>query len=80
MWDQEPTLFFICQHVIKEVYLIERFGRYSRQKGGGPLFKWPIIESVSGVQGELFWGGRVIVIIELLHMSESKIVKKIEGL
>lgn len=42
-------LLFVPQ---QEVYLIERFGAYSRQKGGGPLFKIPIIETVSGVQGE----------------------------
>jgi len=40
-------LLFVPQ---QEVYLIERFGAYSRQKGGGPLFKIPLIETVSGVQ------------------------------
>ena len=44
-------LLFVPQ---QEVYLIERFGAYSRQKGGGPLFKIPLIETVSGVQGEKF--------------------------
>lgn len=35
----------------QEVYIVERFGRYDRQKGGGLMFKWPFIESVSYVQG-----------------------------
>jgi regulator of protease activity HflC (stomatin/prohibitin superfamily) len=41
-----PILFVPQQ----EVYLIERFGRYDRQVPGGPLFKWPFLERVAGVQ------------------------------
>ena len=37
----------------QKVYLIERFGRYDRQVHGGPLFKWPLLEHVAGVQGNI---------------------------
>ena len=50
-------LLFVPQ---QEVYLVERFGAYSRQKGGGPLFKIPLIETISGVQGKFFYHGGLI--------------------
>lgn len=34
----------------QECYLVERFGAYSRSMHGGPMFKIPFVERVSGVQ------------------------------
>ena len=54
-----PILFVPQQ----EVYLIERFGRFNREKGGGPLFKFPIVERVAGRQGLSFYEKPKIKII-----------------
>lgn len=34
----------------QEVYIVERFGKYSRSNEGGPMFKIPFIERISYVQ------------------------------
>jgi len=48
LWKRTISpLLFVPQ---QECYLIERFGAYSRSVSGGPLFKIPFIESLSGIQ------------------------------
>ena len=37
----------------QEVYVIERFGKYDRSREGGVMFKLPIIEQISYVQGNI---------------------------